>query len=96
MAEYIVPFGVWVPFVYTARPPNHEEYDDRVTQRRNIEQTEAGMWTGEERTLLRAAYEAEREKEQERARTSEAIALSEARAVCTSYELALSLMMTGE
>ena len=96
MPEYIVPFGVWVPFVYSTRPPNHEEWDNRVTQRRNITQTEAGLWTGEERTITRAVFEAEYEKEKERQKTAEDIALSEARAVTTSYELALSLMMTGE
>lgn len=91
MANYIVPFGVWVPFIHTSRPPNHEEWDDKVTQRRNISQTEAGLWTGEERMLTRQQWDAEREKELERKATREEIALAEARAITTSYELERAL-----
>lgn len=96
MMNIVVPFGVWVPFIHTNRPPNHEEWDDKVTQRRNISQTEAGLWTGEERMLTRQQWEAEREKEKEREATQEEIALSEARAITTSYELALGLVYEAE
>lgn len=91
MANFVVPFGVWVPFINTTRPPNHEEWDDKVMQRRNISQTEAGLWTGEERMLTRQQWTAEREKELERKATREEIALAEARAITTSYELERAL-----